>query len=244
MASKQLAASVSQTVLGTSWYLLIPLSSILIYMFVVLVVFGRGQTFAADPVITITMGILHFAFLQNTTSFAMSAIRENEATLLQVKVDAIVFVAVGFWKGCRLSMLGIMVFFVFYVFRAPVLDWPILLYPVILLAWFLLCWTISLSVATLMVFFRDLEKAIPILLSFLLFLSPVIYTLSFIHGRLQTIVLLNPIASIFGLLQWALLGEPFPGVVAVAAVVCGIVILAIVSHAIYRWGEPKFTKSL
>lgn len=244
VALQQLLASVHRTLLGRLWYLLIPLTQVCIYYFIVAVVFARGREFSSDIFIGIMLGILHYSLLNTVSSFSLSAIRDNGSILLQINMPPIVFVAVGFWKAVRLSGFGVGVFFLVYLFRGPLFDWPMLAYPVILLTWMLLCWIFALLVSSTSVFLRDLDRIVPIAVQMLTYVAPVIYPLSLVPDRWQWLYLLNPVAVIFSLFKWSLLGGQFPGWGAIAGLTAALALGLLAAHTAYRSGRPRFTKSL
>jgi lipopolysaccharide transport system permease protein len=243
-ADRQLAASVFRTVVGQAWYLLVPLAQVMVYYFIVVVIFRTGQVYEADPVVTIMMGLMHYALLSHAATFAMLAIPDNEAILLQIKVEPLVLVAMGFWKALRISWLGIGVFLVLYALAGPAPGWPAAAYPLVLAAWIAFCWLASMLVASFAVFMRDLNRIVPLLIQLAMYLSPVIYTLSFVAPAWRDWYLANPIAVIFSLFHWSLLGGAFPGWGAIAALLAWMAVLGVLGQAAYRWGRVRFTKAL
>lgn len=70
------------------------------------------------------------------------------------------------------------------------------LLPLIILMQILITIGLSLIVASLSVYFRDVPKLVQVGGTLLFFLTPIFYPLSFIPESLQKIVILNPIAQI------------------------------------------------
>jgi ABC-type polysaccharide/polyol phosphate export permease len=85
--------------------------------------------------------------------------------------------------------------------------------PLLLLLQFLLALGLQLPLATLAVFYRDVQHALPLLMSAIFYLSPVFYPASMVPEHLQGIYFLNPVAELLTLYQQVLYdGEwPAPG---------------------------------
>ena len=92
--------------------------------------------------------------------------------------------------------------------------------PLLLLLQFLLALGLQLPIAALSVFYRDVQHALPLVMSTIFYLSPVFYPVTMVPESMQGIYLLNPIAELLTLYQQVLYHAepPAPGQVAVLAV--------------------------
>jgi ABC-2 type transport system permease protein len=110
--------------------------------------------------------------------------------------------------------------------QAPV-HWQVVFFPLGILLQALLLMGLGLIVAPLVVFFRDLERAVKLILRFLFYASPIIYSLSDAPSGLAPIMAFNPLAGVFSLYRAAF----FPGELDWYAVIVGtavtLVLLAI-----------------
>ena len=91
-------------------------------------------------------------------------------------------------------------------------------------------------------FFRDVQQLTTIGLRILMYVSPVIYGLSLVPDAYRGWYLLNPIACLFALFQWCLLGGEAPPMwtVGVMAAVLGTFI--VIAHLVYSRQAPRITK--
>ena len=242
MVVGQQQAAVFQSILGGLWHVLIPLAQTGIYYFLVEVVFAAGGGKASLSFVTIMMGILHYALFYHIASFAQPAIHGNASLLLQIKLEPSLLVAAGFVRSARVWSVGIVIYFIFFFALGGTLGIKALAYPFLLLLLLLLGWVMSLLVSTAAVFVRDIERLLPILLQILMYASPVIYPLSFYPDRYLQLLLLNPLASIFALFQWSILGAEIDVWFPLSIVVAWVLIGFFVTHAFYAWGRPRFTK--
>jgi ABC-2 type transport system permease protein len=75
----------------------------------------------------------------------------------------------------------------------------ILLFPLAILLQGVLTLGVGLLVAPLVVFFRDLERAIKLVLRFLFYASPIIYSTANLPDAIRPWAALNPLSGIFAL---------------------------------------------
>jgi lipopolysaccharide transport system permease protein len=83
----------------------------------------------------------------------------------------------------------------------------LLLLPVWLTLLLMLAVGIGLYTSALMVTYRDLQYAIPVLIQFLLYASPVGYAVSAVPQRFRVLYLLNPLSELLEAFRWSLLGR-------------------------------------
>ncbi len=240
----QLQASVHKSILGKLWFSLVPLSQIGIYYLLVVVIFSAGSVRPATSFIAITMGIMHYMVLNNVASYSQSAIHSNASLLLEVKLEPIILIAAAFLRAIRISGFGVLLFFFFFVFLEGEINSRILMYPIFFLLWLMLCWVTAICIATATVFLRDLERLIPILIQIVMYTSPVIYSFKMFPDKYTHLFLLNPVASIFTLFQWCLLGLETDIALPLSIVIVWILAGFIGGHIFYNWGRKKFTKVL
>jgi len=239
----QQQASIHGMRLGSLWFTLVPLVQIAIYYFLIMVIFSSGAQSASSFMI-ITMGIMHYALLINVGSYTKPAIHTQASLLLQVKLEPFVLIAAGFVRTLILSRTGIVLFFLCYAFTLETVSLRLLAYPFILLAWIMLSWLIGIAMATMAVYVRDLERLFPILLQILMYASPVLYAANMFPASYQTILLLNPIASMFALFQWSLFDAPVALMQPILVIFFWLVVGTWGAHRFYLRMRPHFTKVL
>ena len=66
----------------------------------------------------------------------------------------------------------------------------------LLILQFTIIYGISLFIATINLFFRDMARLVPILMTFLFFLTPIIYSFDMIPDKYKYLVSLNPVAPL------------------------------------------------
>jgi lipopolysaccharide transport system permease protein len=86
---------------------------------------------------------------------------------------------------------------------------------------------VSLYLAALNVKYRDVGHAIPFLVQFWMYASPVVYSTSIIPEKWRLLYSLNPMVGVIEGFRWALLGKAHPDFVlmAMSAVVVAFLLL-------------------
>jgi ABC-type polysaccharide/polyol phosphate export permease len=116
-----------------------------------------------------------------------------------------------------------------------------LLVPFLAALTLLLALAVSLLLAGLNVYYRDLRHALPFALQAWLFASPVVYPLTSMSPRSRAVIItINPAAGLMDSWRRVLaLGQPPSGGAALAAVVSTAVLL-IVGYRLFKTLEPNF----
>lgn len=238
----QLRASVQRTALGNLWYALPSIVQIAIYYFLITVIFSRGGNYGYSPFLGITMGIMHYTILTNAIGLAVPAIHKNSSLLLQVKIEPLVLVASEFIRGLRLSAVGIALFLACYMVMGPAPSLRLVAYPIVLLGWIWLVWIVAIIGSATSVYARDLERVFALMAQVLMYLSPVVYDVGFFPPHISDLLLINPIATVFALLQWSLLGADAPPTHALVILGATLLIGTGLAHLCFARLRRGFTK--
>lgn len=190
-------AEYKQTVAGPLWFVLQPLGATLIFTFI----FGRMaglDTNGMPPFIFYHSGLILWTFFQGCVNGTSQSFMKNSALYKKVYfprlISPLVEVLNSLWKHAVnffifLLFLGYYLFFTEANLHPNVFLWMV---PLNVLCCGLLGGGLGMLFATLTVKYRDLNFVIPILLQFLMYLSPVIYASSMITGPLGKAYQLNP----------------------------------------------------
>jgi ABC-type polysaccharide/polyol phosphate export permease len=116
------------------------------------------------------------------------------------------------------------------------------LLPLLLVLQLLLAIGIQLPIATLSVFYKDVDHAVPIALLALFYVSPVFYPASMIPEPFQALYLANPVAQLLTLYHTVLYEGAMPGPALVAAACATTALVALGGYAIFRRFDPLFAE--
>lgn len=201
-ARKDVVLRYRGSLLGGAWSVLSPLIMLAIYTFVFQFVLhskwpqeAGGTSGTLDYALNLYAGLLIFNWFSECLGRAPKLILEQPYLVNKVifplhilgwaaAISAAIqmFVSLAIWLIASL-LAGYEP--TFYLLLSPLL-------PILLLPWLLaLIWGLS-SVG---VFLRDLSQLLPIVITGLMFLSPVLYPIKALPASLQTVAYLNPLSS-------------------------------------------------
>ena len=234
----------ADTALGAIWFLLMPAARIGVYLFLVVIVFGRGQDFGHSPAIGITVGLTHFLLLSQPVTQSAGIIFSSGPLLLQAPVDPLLLVAAEFLRAVRMALIGVGISLALFAAFGPGLSPQIAVYPLLVIALLLVSWGASVIAAGVSVFVRDFVNLLPTLLQLLMYASPVIYATSFVPSSYLGFYFLNPVATLFALIQWSLFGGVCPPRAAIVGLATSAVLLVLVAHELFAAWRPRIAKNL
>lgn len=196
LAERDLRARYKQAVLGFLWSLASPLSLVLVFTVFFRHV-ARVDTDGVPYPLFAFLGLLPWSFFSASLSTGGLSLLSNRALLSKVYCPREVFPLAGVGVAAvdtAVSTTALVVMFVVYGF-VPGLT--ALWFPVILLLQLAFTFGVVLLVSVVVVYLRDLRHALPILLQFGLFATPVAYGLDAIPAAYRPLYsALNPLAPV------------------------------------------------
>jgi ABC-2 type transport system permease protein len=198
LTRRDLRVRYSTSALGYVWSILDPLVMAGIYWFVFTQVFHRPV--GTEPYIVFLLSaLLPWMWFNGTVSDATRAFLREAKLIRSTKIPRTIWVnRLVLSKGIEF-LASIPVLVLFAVFAGATVNWDILLFPVGILLQAVLTVGVALIVAPLVVFFRDLERAVKLALRFLFYASPIIYGTHDLPEGLQPWAAFNPLSGVFSL---------------------------------------------
>ncbi len=133
---------------------------------------------------------------------------------------------------------------VFAIFSGASVNWMLVLFPLGILIQAVLMVGIGLIVAPLVVFFRDLERAVKLILRFAFYASPIIYGLPNLRDLgLEKVGAFNPLAGIFSLYRAGFFADQLDWFAIGMSAVLSLLILAF-GIFVYRRTERSVLKEI
>jgi lipopolysaccharide transport system permease protein len=198
LTKKEVKVRYKSTWLGYLWSIANPLAFAVLY-FLAFRVFMRLQ-FPDYPLFLIA-GLFPWQWLANSVNLSPNIFLQNATLLKKVRFPRNILVATAVLNDAFHFILSIPVIlaFLFFYGSAPSGLWlPGI--PLLVLAQGMLVYGLALAIASLNLFFRDLERLTVLLVTFLFFLTPIVYSASMIPPEYQRLIYLNPVAPLF--LSW------------------------------------------
>ena len=205
LAERDVKLRYKQTALGIVWVVLQPLLGAGIFAFV----FGRVGKFDSDGIpyfIFSYAGLLGWNAFNSTLSKGSACVVQNSQLVAKVYFPRLLLPLSNVASTVIDFTVAMSLMIVLMALYHIVPDVHILLVPVWLAFLLLLGTGVALFTSALMVSYRDLQYVMPILLQFLLYASPVAYSVKMVPAHLRAIFMLNPIADLLEAFRWSLLG--------------------------------------
>ena len=214
LTRRDLKVRYSTSRLGYVWSILDPLVMAGIYWFVFTQVFHR--TVGDEPyIIFLLTALLPWMWFNGAVSDSTRAFLREAKLVRSTKIPRTIWVnRLVLSKGIEfIASLPVIAFFA--IINGTGVTWAIFLLPIAIVLQGILTAGVGLLVAPLVVFFRDLERAVKLFLRFLFYASPIIYGATDLPERLHVLAAFNPLSGIFSLyraafftdqLDWFLVG--------------------------------------
>jgi lipopolysaccharide transport system permease protein len=194
-----------QTLIGAIWAVLQPLLT----MFGFSIIFGRLLGVSSDGA---PYPLFAFAALLPWTFFATAVARSGTSLVADANLISKVYFPRVIVPVSAVLGIGLDAGIAFAVLTALLLLYGVLpgatllLLPVIILLLVVTTLGVGLWLAALNVKYRDVAHAIPFLMQFWLFATPVAYSSRIVPGAWQALYALNPMVGVVEGFRWSLLG--------------------------------------
>lgn len=184
-----------QTVIGILWAVLQPLSLMALFTFIFGVVLNT--THKDYPyVLFFYAGVLPWTFFSSAANFSVTSLSSNFNLVTKIYFPREIIPLSGVAINFIDYLIGLVVYLILLVLYKSPLTWNFLwLFPLMLL---LVVYTtsVSLLLAALNVYYRDVKMISTFLLQFLFFATPVIYSIDSVDNQWKLLLFLNPLTFI------------------------------------------------
>ena len=251
LAWKNIAVRYKQAFLGLAWAVIKPVTLMLIFTLVKSFV-GIDSGSVPYPVLVFA-ALMPWIFFQESASDGVNSVVSNTALIKKIYFPREIFPITA--VGTKLIELGIN-----FVILAALMAWygmaptaHILWVPLIILYTVLAALTIGFVGSAINVYYRDMGQALPVLLSLMMYASPVIYPLQLVKDRLlvqqaagewshalYTLYTLNPLAGIIDAFQNVVLRGLPPDWLALLPGAITVAVLLPLSYAFFKRAESFF----
>lgn len=227
-----------QTMLGGLWAVLQPLMAMLIFTFVFNRLAGVRSDGPPYPLFAFA-GLAPWIFFTNALTASSNSLVANQQLVAKIYFPR-VFIPIGavvaLLVDLGFSLLVLLALMVKYHWS---LTFHALTLPIFIFAALLSASGLGLIFSALNVSFRDVKYAVPFIIQMGLFVTPVIYPVSYLPARLRPLLAVNPMTGVIMGFRFALLGTPVDmSVLRVSLLVS--VALFVLGLLIFRRMERRF----
>lgn len=231
----------SSSVLGFVWSMLNPLLMMLVLYFVFSNVFKPTQEHFA---LYLLIGITAWRFFALGTSVAMSSIVGKASLVTKIFIPREILTLSTVLSALVSSLLEFLVLIPLLVIFGVIPSLTILLFPLLHILFFPIVYGISLALASLYVYYRDMNQIWDVLIQIGFFLSPIVYPLSLIPENYRFYYMLNPITRLIEMYRGVLLYGRLPGLMDLGIVIFSGIVLLTLGSLLFRKLSYRFAEEI
>lgn len=236
---RDLKVRYKQTVLGAAWAIIQPLFTMVVFS----VFFGRLAQIPSDGIpypIFAYAALVPWMYFANALSSATNTMVEHQRVITKVYFPRVILPISAVLSGLvdfTIAFIVLVGMMLFYGIVPTMAIWTV---PLFVLLAMITALGVGLWLSALNVEYRDVRYAIPFLIQFWLFATPIAYPSSLVPERWRVLYGLNPMAGVVEGFRWALLGkEQGPGPM-LAVSVAAVILLLIGGLFYFRRMEKTF----
>jgi len=225
------------SMLGIVWSVINPL----LIMLVMSVVFGLLFRFEIKHyIVYLLTGQIFFSFMNEATTISMNSIIYNGSLLRKIYVPKYIFPISKVLSTLVNLGFNLISVFVIMIIDGVNFSWALFMIPVAVFYLFLFSMGLGLLLATIVVFFRDIQHIYGVLTLAWTYLTPIFYPVSIIPENFQIIYKINPMYQFINYFRIIVLEQRVPGIEFNAiCLLCGVVMLFI-GASVFRSNQYKF----
>jgi len=210
---RDIVTQYKQTILGPLWYIIQPLFTTIMYMFVFGGLAGISTDGAPQPLFYLA-GIVLWGYFNQCFTVSSDVFAANASVFGKVYFPRLVVPLSGVTSALVKMLIQLCIFVVVWVYYKLTLEdstlinlnWSLLLFPVLIfmIAMHGMSWGLIISSWTTK--YRDLKFFIQFAIQLFMYATPVIYPLSAAPEKYRDIIALNPLTPIFEAFKYSCLG--------------------------------------
>jgi len=200
-----------QTVLGATWAILQPVFTMVVFS----LFFGKLAKIPSDGIpypIFSYAALVPWTFFSNGLSLSANSLVGNQNLITKIYFPRLAIPAATVLGGLVDFGLAFLVMVAMMLGYGVVLTWNVMWLPALVLLALVATLGGALWLSALNVRYRDVRFAVPFLVQFWLFITPIAYPSSLLDQPWRTLYAINPMAGVVEGFRWALLGaDTAPG---------------------------------
>ena len=195
LAVRDLSAQYRQTILGFLWAIILPLANTLIWIFLSRSgVVSVSDTALPYPVYVFT-GTMLWAILMDAMNAPLQIATASKSMLAKINFPREALLVSGIYQTLVNALIKVTLLILALLALGIYPDWNVLLFPMGLLSLILVGTVIGLALTPIGLLYTDVGKAIPLLMQFMMFLTPVVFAMPK-SGISATLFQLNPLTPV------------------------------------------------
>lgn len=200
-----------QTILGPLWFLIQPILTTIIYMFVFGGLAGISTDSIPQPLFYMS-GILLWNYFNAAFMVSSNVFTDNASVFGKVYFPRLVVPLSGITSNLIKFGIQLVLFIIIYLYYYIqgvnlMINWSILLFPILILMIALHAMSWGLIISALTTKYRDLTQLVAFGIQLFMYVTPVIYPLSAAPEKYRIFISLNPLTPIFETFKYSCMGS-------------------------------------
>ena len=199
-----------QTILGPLWFVIQPIFTTIMYMFIFGGLAGISTDGVPQPLFYLS-GIMLWNYFNEAFKVSSNVFIQNANIFGKVYFPRLVVPLAGITSNLIKMLIQLGLFIIVYIYYLTTgadlhVNWTIVLFPflVFLIAFHAMSWGMIVSALTTK--YRDLTQLISFGIQLFMYATPVIYPLSAAPEKYRDIIALNPLTPIFEAFKYSCMG--------------------------------------
>ncbi len=237
LALREIQIRYKQSVVGVAWAVMQPLVTTVIFT----LIFGFLAKIPADGVpypVFVLSGLLFWQYFSKVVVESSGSLVKNEGIITKVFFPRLILPLVPALSAAVELGISLVILVVLMLIYGVVPTPYALLLPVLLFFGGLLGYGIGLMLSPVNAIYRDISIALPFFVQIGMYVTPVIYPVSFVPQAWQWVFLLNPVATLLDTARAVLLGSPFPSLTAYGILLVWTALIFTLGFRTFRKLEP------
>lgn len=231
--------------LGYVWAIAKPLLMFAILNFVFSSIFNFRNSGTPYYPLELLTALLLFQFFAEGTSNGLASLVAKSQLVTKIYVPKWTIILSATLNSFFIFLTNLVVLCLFFILYHKVPGIIGILYFILyVFLLYVLIIAFSFFAAPLYVRFRDLGTIWEVLLSVLMYASPIIYPLALIPSHLQKYIMINPLAYIIHYSKLGLISGNYPPIDNLMLIILGIAFLSVAGFLIYRKLEKRVAEHI
>ena len=195
LVRRDIAVRYKRSFLGLLWTLLNPLLTSLILWFVFITIFSAKLPDGTQFAPYVLSGVLIVTFFNQGLTQSADAIAQGASILTKIYVPPQIFAFAGAISNAVNFCFGLVALAVVSLITGDGVSWAFPLTALVIVAMLFYVTGLGLLLAVLYIRFDDLRNVVAVIVTFMMYLSPIFYPKEILGAVTRRIVELNPLTS-------------------------------------------------
>ncbi len=236
---RDLKVRYKRTIVGAAWAIIQPVMAMVVFS----VFFGRLAQMPSDDLpypLFAFAALVPWTYFANALNASTNSVIEHRHMISKVYFPRVFLPAASVAGGLVDLGIALAVLVMMMAAFRVVPSTAILALPLFVLLAVACALAVGLWFSALNVLFRDVRYAVPFLIQFWLFASPVAYSSSLVPEEWRAVYGLNPMTGVIDGVRWSVLGAGHPPGPAIGVSVFVVLLLLISGLVFFRTVERRF----